>query len=79
MGKAKYRVFTSETVEKKIKKFAPHLLIAIGEIKEGTRGKPICWKSFKAWFLAWEEMGTVQGLLSCVERHVNSPIIGIQW
>lgn len=53
----KYRVFTSETVENKIKKFAPHLINRLEKLKKVLEDNPFTGKPIKHDFLRekkWE-------------------------
>lgn len=57
MGKKKYRVFTSETVEKKVKKFAPHLIKRLEKLKKALEENPFTGKALKHDFLREKKWG----------------------
>lgn len=57
MAKTKYRVFTSETVEKKVKKFAPHLIKRLEKLKKTLEKNPFTGKALKHDFLREKKWG----------------------
>ena len=57
MAKSKYRVFTSETVEKKIKKLAPHLIKRLEKLKKALEENPFSGKALKHDFLREKKWG----------------------
>ena len=53
----KYRVFTSETLDRKIKKFAPHLIKRLKNLKKQLEENPFTGKPLKSDFFREKKWG----------------------